>query len=78
MSIILRDIENANILLNTQSRRLSGLWGLPIFPSTLRGEGEGGGDQVERLHPPLNPLPSKGGDYRGIFVFPKSLRGNPC
>jgi len=75
MSIILRDIENANIPLNTQQHIM---WGLPIFPSTLRGEGEGGGDPGKRLHPPLNPLPSKGGDYIGIFVFSKYLRENPC
>lgn len=74
MNISIRDIENANIRLNTQSRILSGLWGLPILPSTLRGEGEGGGDLVGRLHPPLNPLPSKGGDDIGIFLFSKSLK----
>ncbi|TAN42537.1 MAG: response regulator [Nitrospirae bacterium] len=54
------DIGNANIPFT----------GLPIFPSPLRGEGEGGGVQQRRLHPPLPPLPSREGNTIGKNELP--------
>jgi len=63
---LIKDIENANIPLNTQQPLR---WGLPIFPAPLR---LGWGDPVVRLHSPLKGK----GLQRDICIFkiPKTKR----